>query len=352
MINAPYSYTVKDKYPIKAVILYDKISDLASEDEMDALLQVKEISQALSKLGFKAYPVVLLLNLDAVIKKIEKINPAFIFNLVDAVDGNGQFLYVSSTLLDHIKLPYTGSCTEALFLTSNKPIAKKMLMQAGIPTPGWLSLKDSPEKEIVFNVPYIIKSVWEHASIGIAENSIIIPENKEQLLCEIKLREEKTGRRCFAELYIEGREFNVSILDGESEPEVLPLAEIVFIDYPVGRWKIVDYKAKWDKGSFEYQNTKRNLEFSVKDKGLINKMSRISIRCWKLFNIHGYARIDFRIDSTGNPWVVDVNANPCLSPDGGFAAAAERAGFSYNRVIERIVGACFQVPKKQNADYY
>ena len=60
-------------------------------------------------------------------------------------------------------------------------------------------------------------------------------------------------------------------------------------------------------------------------------------RCWDIFNLRGYARVDFRVDNTGKPWVLEVNANPCLSPDGGFIAAAKQSGIDYNGVIERIV---------------
>jgi len=49
--------------------------------------------------------------------------------------------------------------------------------------------------------------------------------------------------------------------------------------------------------------------------------------------------VDFRVDQDGQPWVLEVNANPCISPDSGFVAAARAAGLGYARTIEKIVQA-------------
>ena len=66
----------------------------------------------------------------------------------------------------------------------------------------------------------------------------------------------------------------------------------------------------------------------------------MALRCWRLFKLSGYARVDFRVDSGNRPWVLEINANPCLSPDSGFFAAAARAGLSFREVVKRIVDDC------------
>jgi D-alanine-D-alanine ligase len=188
---------------------------------------------------------------------------------------------------------------------------------------------------------YIIKSVWEHASKGINQNSIFHSTCIEEFLSQIKRQTSQTGWDCFAESYIEGREFNLSILESGDGPEVLPAAEIQFLDYPEGKFKIVDYPAKWEKESFEYKHTCRCFDFIDTDKNLLQQLSTISLKCWNLFKLRGYARIDFRIDIHGNPWVLEVNTNPCLAPDSGFVAATRQAGFSFDQVLERIINAAF-----------
>ena len=53
----------------------------------------------------------------------------------------------------------------------------------------------------------------------------------------------------------------------------------------------------------------------------------------------GYARIDFRVDTHDRPWLLEVNANPCLSSDAGYVAAADEAGLSQLELVRRIVAA-------------
>ena len=55
-------------------------------------------------------------------------------------------------------------------------------------------------------------------------------------------------------------------------------------------------------------------------------MKAIALSCWKAFDLHGYARVDFRVDKDRNPFVLEVNTNPCLSKDAGFIAACRRGG--------------------------
>jgi D-alanine-D-alanine ligase len=66
-------------------------------------------------------------------------------------------------------------------------------------------------------------------------------------------------------------------------------------------------------------------------------MVSICKRCWNKLGLRGYVRLDFRIDQNGSPYVIDINANPCLSGSGGFAAASARAGLNTRDMIRKIV---------------
>jgi D-alanine-D-alanine ligase len=129
------------------------------------------------------------------------------------------------------------------------------------------------------------------------------------------------------------------VAPGASAPQVLPPAEIVF--HNTDKWRdrprIVNYDCKWNEESFEYQNTERVLDFGKDDVPLLERLADIARQCWMTFELRGYARVDFRVDAEGRPWVLEVNTNPCLSPDAGFAAAIDRAGISYPTAINRIV---------------
>jgi D-alanine-D-alanine ligase len=324
-----------------AVILHGAVDPLAPPDEQDVLVEVAAIGDSLSSLGYQPVTLPLTLDLDAARSVIERLKPAFVFNLVEAIGGQGRLIHVATALLDSIPVAYTGCRTEAMFLTSNKPLAKRMMAQAGIATPPWIDPDRLGGTRVQFPGPYIVKSVWEHASIGLDADSIVSDPRR---LGEVARRRRRVlGGDWFAEAYVEGREFNVSVVAGPRGPEVLPPAEMRFIDYPEGKPRIVDYAAKWDEASFEYRNTVRSFDLGPDDGALVASIAAQIKACWRLFGLTGYARIDFRVDARGQPYVLEVNANPCISPDGGLVAAASRAGLSQTDLVARIVadaGVC------------
>jgi ribosomal protein S18 acetylase RimI-like enzyme len=132
-------------------------------------------------------------------------------------------------------------------------------------------------------------------------------------------------------------EFNLGMLAGPDGPEALPAAELVFRDYPAGKPKIVGYPAKWDAGSFEYLNTIRHFADVPADAPLLEEMRRLARQCWSVFGLAGVARVDFRVDAQNRPWILEINANPCLSPDSGFAAMLKQAGIPFDRAVSRLL---------------
>jgi D-alanine-D-alanine ligase len=320
----------------KVVILHSDISPYAAEDELDCLQQAEAIAQALRVLGYKPVLLPFGLDLNKTIIKLTYLKPLAVFNIVETLDSKGSLIYFAPAILDMLQIPYTGCQTQAVFQTSNKPLAKKIMRDAGISTPDWIEQDDFSSQKNNAGT-YLIKSSWEHASIGLDENSIIGYTNKAKILKEMSRRKEKLGGSCYAEAYIDGREFNVALMSGKKGVKVLPIAEMLFRDYTPDKLKIVDYKAKWDVDSFEYNNTIRKFNFHKNDTCLISSLSEITLRCWDLFSLRGYARVDLRVDNQGKPWVLEINSNPCLSPDAGFAAALEQAKIKYHDAIGLII---------------
>jgi D-alanine-D-alanine ligase len=119
--------------------------------------------------------------------------------------------------------------------------------------------------------------------------------------------------------------------------KILPHAEIRFMDYPPDKPKIVGYEAKWQEDTFAYLHTSRSFEFDAKDRPLLKKIDEICRQCWKAFDLRGYARVDLRVNARNQPYVLEINANPCISPDSGFVAATQQAGLEFPAVIERII---------------
>ncbi|MEE4257884.1 MAG: ATP-grasp domain-containing protein [Bacteroidales bacterium] len=314
----------------KVVILINAMGPDATPDELDVLNQAGAVEVALHNLGHDTERVFLEMNLEKAAERLRQLRPEFVFNLVESIDGSGKLIHLAPSLLEHLGIPYTGVRSEAMYVSSNKTLAKLMLRQAKLPTPQWID--DLKHARLKKNTRYIAKPVWEDASVGITDSSVM-PGDKKLLSAFL---ESNSRYRYFFEEYIEGREFNISILGGKKGPEVLPIAEIVFRDYPEGKPLIVGYEAKWHEDSFEYSNTVRSFGLEKEDPGLARALEKICRQCWALFGLTGYSRVDFRVDGQGRPYVLEVNANPCLSPDAGFYAASEQAGYNFNTIVERI----------------
>jgi D-alanine-D-alanine ligase len=323
----------------KHVIIYHSpLAENAPADELDVLDEAAYFLAGLEKLGYDVLVWPFPFDMKTLEKQLQQVKPGIVVNLVETILGSGRLVHIGPAFFEHFQVPYTGCQSGAIYATSDKILAKKLMNDAGIPTAEFLtydSLKKRPE---ISAGPWIVKSVWEHASFGLDENEKLLFENRDELLN--RFEKEKNPEHFFAERYIHGREFNLSIIGGKNDPEVLPPAEIRFT-YPEGKPRIVGYKAKWAEESFEYANTNRSFDFTEEDQGLLEELKQICHQCWEVFGLSGYARVDFRVDEAGNIFVLEINANPCISADSGFVAAATRAGLSQKELIGRIVDAVF-----------
>jgi D-alanine-D-alanine ligase len=313
------------------LILYNKISKTPTTDELDVLDQVKIVSDALVALGYSIKELQLDMNLDLVVRKIRKINPYIIFNLAESIYNKGEFAYMAPAILSYLDIPFSGNPLIPMFFSSNKVLAKKELKRIGIPTPQWICLDELGK--IRAGKKYILKPTWEEGSLGLDEHSIFTGSDK-KYIASIR---EKNKNYYFIEEFIEGREFNVSIIGTKDGPRVLPIAEMTFKKYPEGKPKIMGYTAKWNEDSFEYKNTRRTFSIPKTDEDIRSKIIEICERCWNEFGFKGYVRIDFRLSADRIPYVIDLNLNPCISPSGGFVAASEKAGFKFTEVIEMLL---------------
>lgn len=304
----------------KIVILHTDVAPDAGEDEQDTLRQAQTVSQAILSLGYEPVMLPFVMDLNNTITKLRDLQPDVVFNLVETLAGRGSMIYFATALLDFLRLPYTGCRTDAMFLTSNKPLTKKILHARGIATPPWLVIDGIATGDAAMGT-YILKASWEDASVGLDDASILHAADQAQLLDALRKRRQTLGLDCFAEAYIDGREFNIALLATDQGVRILPAAEMIFHNFPPDKLKILDYKSKWAEDSFEYVNTRRTLDIPSQDADLMNQLRHIALACWNIFGLRGYARVDFRVDNQGNPFVLEINANPCLSLEAGFAAA-------------------------------
>jgi D-alanine-D-alanine ligase len=357
---------------VRVAVLHDEPCASPRPDQQDTLDQAVAVGRHLEAAGHRAWWLPFGLDLPAARRRLEALAPDLVFNLVESLGGSGRRLHLAPALLEALGLPFTGADAGAMLATGHKPLAKRVLTGAALPTPGWVEaggrrpgLRSSSVGGTAAALAgrraqwgaggqgpwrrarqtaarpgrWIVKPVWEDASIGLGDDAVLEVADPERLPELVEARAARLGGEAFAEEYVEGRELNLSLLAKGEDVEVLPPAEIVFEAFPPGKPRIVGYAAKWDPASFEYAHTPRRFEFPAEDRALLAELEELARRAWSLFGLSGYARVDFRVDEARRPWILELNANPCLSEDAGFAAAAARANLAPRAVVERIVAA-------------
>jgi D-alanine-D-alanine ligase len=205
----------------------------------------------------------------------------------------------------------------------------------GIQTPShqiFHNVEDIPNSKLLDEFPLIVKPSREDASVGIENSSVVYTIDALKKQISKIIREYK--QPVLVEQFIEGRELNVAIL-GNEEPIVLPISEIDFSLLPKNFPKIVTYKAKWVEDSVEYKGTNgkcpADLPLKIQD-----NVKSIAMRAFSIMNCRDYARVDIRLTSNGTPYVLEINPNPDISIDSGFARSARTFGLEYPQMICKI----------------
>lgn len=312
---------------MKVLVLHDVVPPGAPPDQVDALHQAELVREVMTGDGHDVRIEAFTLDPASIVSY----GPDVVFNLVESVGGDGRLAHLAPAVLETLGIPFTGSSSAALAVSSHKRLCKRVLAAAGIAVP-----EDWPNG----GPRWIVKSLWEHASVGLDDSCIVGTEEVPAARARLAPR---MGGEVVAETYVDGRELNVSLLETDDGLVVLPVAEIRF-DLPAGRERIVGYAAKWEPDSVEYGGTERT--FDVPDVDL-DAVARLCRRTWLALECRGYVRVDLRIPSvdgrpTGPPVVLEVNANPCLSPDAGFAAAVARTGLTLPDAVRAIVSCALR----------
>jgi D-alanine-D-alanine ligase len=322
----------------KAALLYNQSKIPDRLDEQDTVEQAHFVAEHLKTLGFKTE----IIGCDANLAKLEDqllvLKPDVVFNGVEAYQDCAKLIHIVPAMIEAWGYRMTGAPSQAIYLTSDKILTKKLLRSHHLPTADWVT-KDSINMDSK-NKPaaWIVKSIWEDASFGIEDDSVIQTQLPEEVRNKIASKQEKFGGDFFAEAYIDGREFNVGVLEINGEPRVLPIAEMTYHNFE-DRPKILTYNAKWKDETYEYEHSSRSFDLSLEDQPLLKSLEKIALDCWHLFCLRGYARVDFRVDHHLNPYILELNSNPSLSSHAGFMVAADKIGLSNRQVIQAIVDA-------------
>jgi D-alanine-D-alanine ligase len=330
---------------LKVAILHQTVLDNAAIDASDVLDEAEFVDAGLKAGGHHTIVIPnASLDLGETIASIRKYRPDVIFNLVEDIAGSNILNPIGAMICEHLQVPFTGSPSSTLSVTTDKVLCKKIMKEAVLPTAKMVTYKDMDN---IKSGRYIVKPIYEDGSVGISDGCVMDAR-------DLFLHFAALGTKApyyFAEEFIDGRELFVPLVYSIDRKEMVALspAEFVYDGYPDDKPKILNYTSKWNKNSFEDVHTIKTYEFSREDKSMIEYLQFIAERCAKLFNLHGYARIDFRIAKEGNPFailgnacILEVNANPHLDPDSIMFDSAKLAGMTHadfmNAILADAVG--------------
>lgn len=275
----------------------DSSGDLVVEDSVKT---AQAIAKNLASLGHQTE----LFELKS--QKLPRFSADVLFNQAWGIGRHQNSEDQVAKLLEKTGIPYTGADFKAIRLTSDKIKTKKLFQWANILTPKFHIIKD-------LKFPVIVKPSGEDCSIGVSQNSVY-------------------NEPVLVEEYIAGRELNVTVLGDE----VLPISEITFGPVFQNKYKIVDFRAKWETNSPEYKQSMSVCPAKLPP-ALTKKVQSLAFEVFKLTGCRDYARVDFRLSPDETPFVLEINANPAIGPDDGAVRSARAGGYSYSKFLEKIV---------------
>lgn len=298
----------------------------------DVLKAVHLVENALHGLGFTVFSIPLVPPVDDLRNRLQSLHTDVVFNLFEGFDECSETEALVPEILEELHIPYTGCPGKALRISLDKARAKALMKSVGIATPGYQVLSPDTISNFILSYPCIVKPRREDASHGLSTNSVVFDFSS--LERQISLISGSYGGDALVEEFIGGREFNATVI-GNKEYLVLPVSEIVY-DLPKDMPRVLTFDAKWNENSPYFIGTNAVCPANLttpENQSIIDIVLKVA----RLFDCHGYARVDMRLDSNDKINVIEINPNPDISPGSGAIRQIEAAGMTYSKFIKRIV---------------
>jgi D-alanine-D-alanine ligase len=294
----------------------------------------EQIFEALEKLGHEPSYYVLDGRPQSLVG-LTKCSADLIFNLTESYAGDDTKEMHVTAFLDMIDIPYTGSGPHAHTLAQDKAIAKKMFAFYGIQSPYFATAyRGTIDHAHDISFPLIVKPTSEDGSIGIDAAAVVT--SVKELMERIDYIQTEFDSPALIEEYIEGREIYAAILGSYEKAHALPLVELDLSKLPKGVPRIASQDVKFEKDTEVYKLTKSAIAEDL-DEETVTKLTDIAIKAYRAVKLRDYGRIDMRLSSKGEVYVIEANPNPWLSSGQEFAMAAKKSGLSYTQMIGEIV---------------
>jgi D-alanine-D-alanine ligase len=293
------------------------------------------VVQTLRQLGHEVRPLGLGSELGVIRAAVEEFQPHIAFNLLEGFDDVPGWDANVIAYLELLKVPYTGCNSRGLLLARDKSITKKLLSWHRIPVADFAVFPRNRRvrRRSKLKFPLIVKSLTLDASIGISQASVV--EDEDKLFERVRFIHESIGTDALVERYIEGRELYVGVL-GNERLQALPVWELLFQKMPEDKRRIATERLKW---SLTYQK-KHGIDSGPAQELPPELAARIQESCKRVYRnltLSGYARIDLRLDESGQAYVIEANPNPQVAADEDFARSAAAAGTDFGVLLEKIV---------------
>jgi len=321
----------------RVVVLYNEpvlpVGHADAESEHEILSTVAFVEECLRDTCFEIRRLPVDANPASLFAGLKELQPDVVFNLYEGTALAGETEAYVAAALEWLRIPFTGSPSIAIALSRAKHTAKTLLQGAGLPTPAFCLVDGGAVPPNELRWPVIVKLATEHASVGLDQSSVVT--DQQALDRRVQLLRQSYGLPVLVEEYVEGREFNVALIENP-DLLVLPLAEIEFTHETREHWPIVTYTAKWHEQSYEYQRTMPRCPARV-DPALCHRLEVMSQKAFRLLGCRDYARIDFRVSPGGLPTILEVNPNPDYHPSSGLTRTLEAAGLCHAKFTVELV---------------
>ncbi len=271
------------------------------------------------------------------IKMQEKGKIDFVFNLCDEGYFNDarKELHIPA-LLDILGIPHTGSEPACLANCYDKSLIRGIAEEMQIPTPRAFFIKSGDVSfEVPFDFPMIIKPNFGDSSFGITKRNVV--NSIEDVVCVISEIRDNLGyeKPILIEEFLEGKDLSVGIIGNLPDSYiVLPIIEEDYSGLPPGLPKVCGYEAKWlqDSPYWKIKSIPAGLKAET-ERFIVG----CSLRMFERLECNDYARLDWRLNSKGEPKLLEVNPNPGWCWDGHLAKMAGLKDMSYTEMLLTIL---------------
>jgi D-alanine-D-alanine ligase len=323
--------------PPRILVLYNEPTLPAdhrdAESEHDIVETADHVSAALTAAGFAVSRLGVNRDAGALIAGIRKARPDVVFNLFEGLPDWGDTEAFAVGVLEWLGLPYTGCPYQPLCIARNKPLTKQLLRGARLPTPDFFVVDRLPVGDCPLAWPVIVKPSNQDASVGLDQGSVVT--SQEDLERRAAYLLDEYGPPVLVEEFVPGREFNLALVEAP-DLRVLPVSEIKFVCDDPGYWPIVTYDAKWKPGTADYEATPPAYTTDVPPR-LAARLGRLAKQAFRVLGCRDYARVDFRVKPPAKPYILEVNPNPCFSPNAGLSGALQAAGLPWKEFTVQLV---------------